>query len=104
MGARLSSFALAETQKAEMSQFHAPQFFFISQRTFAYSCVLCGGGSYNTFHEEMRASSNAGPAHVQFRSSSISQSFDFKMKLESQFKKRSAVHLSVLLFEVRKTK
>lgn len=81
MGAGLSSFTLAETQKAEMSQFHAPQFFFISQQTFAYASVLCGGGeSYDTFHEEMRERSNAGPAHVQFRSSSISRSFDFKMK------------------------
>lgn len=80
MGARLSSFALAETQKAEMSQFHAPQFFFISQRTFAYSSVLCCGGSYDTFHEEMRKRSNAGPAHIQFISSSISWSFDFKAK------------------------
>lgn len=54
MGPLLSSLALAETQRAEMSQFHAPQFFFISQRTFAYPSVLGGGGSYDSFHEEMR--------------------------------------------------
>lgn len=78
MGARLSSFALAETQKAEMSQFHAPQFFFISQRTFAYPSVL-RRGSHDSFHEEMRKRLNAGPAHMQFRSSSISRSFDFKI-------------------------
>lgn len=54
MGALLLSFALAETQRAEMSQFHAPQFFFIFQRTFAYSSVLFGASSHNTFHEEMR--------------------------------------------------
>lgn len=54
MGALLLSFALAETQRAEMSQFHAPQFFFIFQWTFAYSSVLFGTRSHNTFCEEMR--------------------------------------------------
>lgn len=67
MGALLFRFALAETQSAEMSQFHALQFFFIFQQTFAYSSVL----SQHFPLEQNERTEGAGPAHMQFRSVSI---------------------------------